>query len=150
MKVKAYVDGSYNEQLRTYGGGIVILGIPGIDTPVTTKVTGNDPDFATHRNISGELFAVLKALKLLTKFKDVDEVEIYHDYTGIAFWVDGTWQAKKPISQLYKRRMAEYLQRFKITFVKVKGHSGDTYNNMADTLAREATYEEPVEGDCDA
>ena len=34
MKVRAYVDGSFNEQKSSYGGGVVILDVPGVDTPI--------------------------------------------------------------------------------------------------------------------
>ena len=140
MKVKVYVDGSYNEQRRTYGGGVVILGLPNVDQPLTSKVVGNTPDLLTHRNISGEVMSVIRAFTILDQIPGIDEVEVFHDYTGIAHWVTGAWQAKKPVSKAYKAAMEPYMKKFKVTFTHVKGHSGDTYNNMADSLAREATF----------
>lgn len=141
MKVKAYVDGSYNEQRHTYGGGVVILGVPGVDTPIQAKANGNNTDFISYRNITGEILAVLKAMEIISAIKGIEEIEFYHDYLGIAYWVTGEWQARKKLSRWYRDAMLKYQKDFKITFHHVKGHSGDYYNGVADTLAREATKE---------
>lgn len=141
MKVRAYVDGSYNERKSTYGGGVVILDVPGVDTPIQAKASGNNPAFTGYRNITGEIIAVLKAMEIISAMNDVDEVDLYHDYLGVAYWVTGTWQAKKELSKWYRTAMLQYQKKFKINFYHVKGHSGDYYNGVADTLAKEATKE---------
>ena len=141
MKVRAYVDGSFNEQKSSYGGGVVILDVPGVDTPIQAKACGNNAMFVSYRNISGEIMAVLKAMQIISSINGVDEIDIYHDYLGVAYWVNGKWQARKDLSRMYKAEMQKYAGKFKINFIHVKGHSGDYYNNVADTLAREATWE---------
>ena len=141
MKLKVYTDGSYDEGRRVYGGGVVILGMPGEDEYVSAQVCGNNPDFTQHRNVSGEILAVIKAMEIISNIKDVDEVTIYHDYTGIKFWATGEWRAKLKLSRLYVQCMQQYAKQFKINFVKVKGHSGDRYNTIADRLAYGATRE---------
>lgn len=141
MKLTVYTDGSYDETRKVYGGGVVIIGVPGADEYVSAQVCGSNPDFIQHRNISGEILAVIKAMDIISNFKDVEEVTIYHDYTGIKFWATGDWKAKKKLSQLYVSCMSEYSKQFRINFVKVKGHSGDYYNNIADRLAYGATRE---------
>ena len=139
MKVKVYVDGSFNEQRQVYGGGIVII-VPNLDQPIFTKVVGNDPILLPSRNIAGELLATMEAMKLVDKLDGVTEIEIYHDYLGIAYWLTGAWQAKKPVSIKYRQHMTPYKEKYNITFTHVKGHSGDYYNGMADRLAREGTF----------
>lgn len=141
MNLTIYTDGSYNEQRKVYGGGVVILGIPGDNEYITAKICGSNKDFVQHRNISGEILAVLKAMEIVSTLKDVDRIDIYHDYNGVRCWVTGEWQAKKAISQLYTRVMKGYVSKYNIRFHHVKGHSGDFYNNMADRLARDATME---------
>ena len=140
MKVKVYVDGSFNEQRKTYGGGVVIVGLPNVDQPLTSKVVGNEKALLSHRNIAGEVLSVIRAFVILDKIPDITEVEVCHDYMGIQHWITGTWQAKKPVSMAYKEAMKPYLEKFKITFTHVKAHSGDYYNNLADSLARDATF----------
>lgn len=139
MKVSIYVDGSFNEQRQVYGGGIVII-VPNLDQPIFTKVVGNDDILLPSRNIAGELLATMEAMKLVDKLSDVTEIEVFHDYLGISYWLNGTWQAKKPVSIKYKSVMTPYVEKYKITFTHVKGHSGDYYNSIADRLAREGTF----------
>lgn len=146
MIVDVYVDGSFNEKLQTYGGGIVIL-VDVLDEPLIQQVVGNDPVLIPYRNIAGELGAVITAMNTIDNFTDVEKVRIHHDYVGIAYWITNQWQAKKALSSEYKRFMREFQKKFNIEFIHVKGHSGDKYNNMADKLAREATFMEVSKGD---
>ena len=139
MTVDVYVDGSFNEDRNCYGGGYVIL-VPGCDAPIFGKVVGNDKELCKSRNISGELLATLQAMQVVSNLTGVTNVNIYHDYTGIAYWVTGTWAAKKPVSRNYREKMLPYTQKYNISFQHVRGHSGNTYNEMADKLAREGTF----------
>ena len=41
-------------------------------------------------------------------------------------------------SEAYAAFCRAAMQKLHITFVKVKGHSGDTYNDLADALAKKA------------
>ena len=50
----------------------------------------------------------------------------------------GAWQAKKDGTKEYKRFYNSISKTTKVSFVKVKGHSGDIYNDLADQLAKEA------------
>ena len=47
-------------------------------------------------------------------------------------------ESKKAWTQKYRDFYLEISQRIQITFVKVKGHSNDKYNDLADELARKA------------
>ena len=38
----------------------------------------------------------------------------------------------------YHEKMQEYKKKINIKFVKVKGHSGDKYNDIVDKLAKKA------------
>ncbi|MDU2709992.1 MAG: RNase H family protein, partial [Finegoldia magna] len=42
------------------------------------------------------------------------------------------------LTKSYKKFIDEIKPQIDINFVKVKGHSNDTYNDMADELAKEA------------
>ncbi len=94
-----------------------------------------------------ELTAVIEALKLL-KFKC--NVKVYSDsaYVVNAFcqkWIEG-WQkngwknaSKEPVKnkELWEE-LYELTKKHQVTFIKVKGHSDNEYNNRCDELAREA------------
>lgn len=63
---------------------------------------------------------------------------IFHDYEGIAKWCEGQWEAKKEGTRAYRDFYRRASEKLNITFRKVKGHSGDTWNDLADRLAKEA------------
>ena len=97
-----------------------------------------------------ELTASIKALEALTS-SDIS-VDLYTDskyvIQGINEWIDN-WKAKnwknankKTVKniELWKR-LDELNQKFSINWHWVKGHSDDTGNDMADSLANEAMDE---------
>ena len=63
---------------------------------------------------------------------------IYHDYEGIAKWPLRDWAANKEGTKAYQDFYDNIKKYVDIKFVKVKGHSGDKYNDLADKLAKEA------------
>lgn len=91
-----------------------------------------------------ELTAALKGLEILTR---PSRVVIYTDSRyvkdGITSWIHrwkrNGWKTadKKPVKneQLW-RRLDELIERHEVEWKWVKGHSGDTYNERADQLAR--------------
>ena len=68
------------------------------------------------------------------------ELTIYHDYEGIAKWCQGDWKANKEGTKAYKAYFDSICSQIRISFVKVKGHSHDTYNDLADTLAKSTIF----------
>ncbi|OJG77634.1 hypothetical protein RV10_GL002310 [Enterococcus pallens] len=133
---QAYVDGSFNKSRQQYGSGVVILK----DDKVIDKLSfgGNDPAFIASYQIAGEVFACIAALKW-AKANQVDEIAIFYDYQGIASWAEKQWKANAPISQAYVALFDEVSKDLKVRFVKVKGHSGDKFNDLADELADKGT-----------
>lgn len=130
----AYVDGSYQAATRQFSCGVVIFH-NGNETRLSQLY--NDPDLAQMHNVAGELKGSEKAIQYCLDHQ-IKSVTIFHDYEGIAKWCTGEWQAKKAGTQAYKAFYDQAKERLDIRFVKVKGHSGDLYNDLADQLAREA------------
>ena len=89
------------------------------------------------RNVAGEIMGAEKAMRYCLE-KGIKNLEIVHDYEGIASWCTGKWQARKEATKAYKAFYDSLAGRLNVTFRKVKGHSGDTYNDAADRLARAA------------
>ena len=65
-------------------------------------------------------------------------VTIVFDYQGIESWALGTWKRNNEITSNYHNFMREKMKDIKILFKKVKGHSGDKFNDRVDALAKEA------------
>jgi len=127
---KAYVDGSYYNGEFAYGA--VILH-DGEETCLSGK--DNNQELAKMHNVAGEIKAAEAAMRYAVQ-KGFAKITIYHDYEGIAKWCLGEWKAKKEGTQAYKRFYDSVKEKVEIEFVKVKGHSGDKYNDMADMLAK--------------
>ncbi len=97
---------------------------------------GNDiPQAAlNHRNVAGEIFAILKAIKWCQS-QEITEMTIYFDYQGLEHWATGFWRAKLPFTQAYAQAVNE--SGITIHWVKVKAHSGNPENDLVDQLAKE-------------
>jgi ribonuclease HI len=116
------------------GYGAVLLK----DGEVVTELSGGVERDIKSRQVAGELVAVMR---LLTYCADhsIDAVEIFYDYTGIEMWATGRWKTNTPLTQRY----VAFVKRspVNITWQKVKSHSGDTWNDRADELARQGAGE---------
>lgn len=136
-KVDMYTDGACSYNPGPGGYGIVL-----IYNGIEKQFSGFNESTTNNRM---EITAVIEGLK---KLKEPCDVTIYTDsaYTMNAFdlgWLDD-WQAKgwknsQKKDVLNKDLWQELLQemsRHTISWVKVKGHSDNKYNNICDKLAR--------------
>ena len=89
------------------------------------------------RNVAGEIKGAEAAMQYALDH-GIREIAIYHDYEGIAKWCLGEWKTNNAGTKAYKAFHNKAKSRVKIRFVKVAGHSGNKYNDMADKLAKEA------------
>lgn len=130
----AYVDGSYDVTTGSFSYGMVMFH-DGKEEHFSKKYENND--LASMRNVAGEIEGARAAMQYCLD-KGIKNLTIYHDYIGIAAWCTGEWKAKQEGTMDYAffYRMASL--HVDIRFQKVKGHSGDTYNELADKLAKEA------------
>ena len=133
----AYIDGSYDNNIKEYGSGIYITDG---ENEKLIKFKGNDERFLDNNNVAGELMACVYVMNYCLK-NNIKDVNICYDYEGIAKWANGTWQTKKTLTKLYKQFIDSVKDRININFVKVQAHSGDKGNNIADNLAKEALKE---------
>ena len=69
---------------------------------------------------------------------NMKEITIFYDYQGIESWATGDWKTNNNLTRDYKKFIDEIKSQIDINFVKVKGHSNDKYNDMADELAKQA------------
>lgn len=130
----AYVDGSYNSNKKAYGSGVVI--IKDEEVIKEMSIIGNNSSWAEMRNVAGEIKAAILAMNYAAS-KGYKSITIFYDYQGIESWATGEWKAKKECTKSYKEYFDEISKIIDVSFIKVKAHSGDKYNNMADRLAGE-------------
>lgn len=132
--VMAYVDGSYGGNTDEFSYGMVILD-HGREYKFSEKIV--DKELAAMNNVAGEIKGAEAAMKYALD-KGFRKIIIYHDYEGIARWCLGEWKASRKGTKDYKAFYDSIKDRLQVQFVKVAGHSGDKYNDMADELAKQA------------
>ena len=130
----AYVDGSYDTTTNAFSYGMVLFH-NGQEFHSSQKYT--DTELAQMHNVAGEIKGSEAAIRYCLEH-NIESITIYHDYEGIAKWCNGEWQARKEGTIAYANFYKEASAKVCIKFVKVKGHSGDKYNDLADKLAKEA------------
>lgn len=130
----AYVDGSFDLKTRRFSCGVVMFYK---ETEQHFSESFDDADLAEMRNVAGEIKGSEKAMQFCLD-KGIKSLTIYHDYEGVSRWCTGEWQAKKAGTKAYKDFYNLASEKLYVQFIKVKGHSGDKYNDLADKLAKEA------------
>ncbi|MBQ1393060.1 MAG: ribonuclease H family protein, partial [Lachnospiraceae bacterium] len=130
----AYVDGSYNGSETDFSYGMVIL--DGKQELKFSKKISNQ-QLASMNNVAGEIAGAMAAMDYAVSHNK-KKVMIYHDYEGIAKWCLGEWKTNREGTKAYKQYYNEMVKKVEIEFVKVKGHSNDKYNDLADELAKDA------------
>lgn len=132
--VVAYVDGSYKADTNEFSYGAVIF-VNGEEVEMSHKY--NEPEYAEMRNVAGEIVGAGKVMQYCIA-NGIAKLDLYHDYEGIAKWCTDEWKATKDVTKRYKEFYNSVKTKLDVRFIKVKGHSGDEYNDRADTLAKAA------------
>lgn len=132
----AYVDGSFNVATGDYSCGVVFL-YQGQEETMAEK--GKDEELAQMRNVAGEILGSQLAMEHAIAL-GIKKIKIVHDYQGIASWCLGEWKTNKEGTRAYKQFYDSIKDRLEVQFVKVKGHSGDYYNDRADELAKSVIF----------
>lgn len=132
----AYVDGSYNAETREYGCGVVFFCENDVKY-IGRK--GEDQEMASMRNVAGEILGASLAMREAVS-RGVGKLTIVYDYQGIASWCLGEWKTNKEGTRAYKAYYDSLADTLEVVFRKVKGHSGDVWNEKADELAKQAVF----------
>ncbi len=132
--IDIYVDGSYNIVDKRYSyGGVVVEN--GVEIDNFSKDIKNE--FSSMRNVSGEVYGAINAMKYALE-KNYKKLNLYFDYQGIESWALGTWKRNNKLTKSYHEFYKEISEKLSVNFIKVKGHSGDKFNDRADELAKKA------------
>ncbi len=134
MSITIYTDGSCMPNPGR-GGWAYIAIEDDSETHVKseTHVYGGDNKSTNNKM---ELTAVIQALSDFKKYK---KLTIYSDSQYVIKCATGVWKKSKNL-ELWEEY--EKVSKGKdITFVWVKGHNGDKYNEMVDKLAKKGIFE---------
>ena len=134
-RIICYVDGSFDIRTKRFSYGMVVLK-DGAEIATGSKAF-DEPEMADMRNVSGEIYGSMAAMKWCID-NGISDVVIYYDYEGIAKWALREWKANKKGTQAYVAYYDSIKDKLSVEFRKVKGHSGDKYNDMVDSLAKGA------------
>lgn len=97
----------------------------------------DSPILSVHRNVSGEIFAVMYSIYYSYK-QGYKNLVIFHDYEGLSKWASSEWKSKTEITKFYKEFLESYRKKgVEIFFYKVKSHNKDVMNNYVDKLAKD-------------
>ena len=131
---KAYIDGSFDEKTNSYSfGGVLIID----DKDYTFKKKYTEDDYSSLRNVAGEIKGAGFIINYCIQ-KGIKELHIFYDYLGIEKWYKGEWKAKSSIAIEYQKFAILAKEKINVVFHKVKSHTNNHYNEMADKLAKEA------------
>lgn len=138
-QVELYTDGACSGNPGAGGYGAILI-YKGIER----EISGGEKETTNNRM---EIFAVIAGLECL---KEKCKVNIYSDsaYTVNAFlegwldgWVKNGWKkadGKAVLNIDLWKRLYDLTNYHQVTFIKVKGHADNEYNNRCDELARSA------------
>lgn len=134
LTLVAYVDGSSSMNIDEYGSGVVLI-FPD-DKVEEISFKGGNEDAKSMKNVAGELSAAMVAMKR-AKELGFKKLILCFDYQGIQKWITGEWKCRNEMTRMYKMWYENNIKdSLDISFKWVKGHSGDKYNEIADTLAK--------------
>lgn len=136
--VDVYVDGSYRSTDKTSAWAFCVIK----DGILIHEAAGRilDKEKNQSNQIGGECEAVIQSLNWLTRNRCVGR--FYHDYNGLKHWIADlfggrAWKRNNPISKYYREYCLIH-KDYISDFVKVKGHSGNKWNEYVDVLAESA------------
>lgn len=136
-EVEIYTDGacSGNPGKGGYAGILIYKGVE--------KIVSGGEEMTTNNKM--ELLAVIKSLSIL---KEKCKVNLYSDsayvvnaitQSWLSGWAKNGWRGadKKEIKNVdLWQELLILLDKHEVTFIKVKGHSDNVYNNRCDQIAR--------------
>lgn len=124
-----YSDGAYSPSRNVGGVGFIIL------NSNKEVVCEFSKQFKNTTNQRMEQLAVAIALESI---KVPSDITVYSDSAYVVNTYNQNWK-RKCNNDLWDRLDKIINKHIKVTFIHVKGHSDDLYNNKVDAMAVEAT-----------
>jgi ribonuclease HI len=144
--MRIYTDGGCSGNPGPGGWAYVMVAETFQGQKVTAENYGAEKQTTNNRM---ELLAVISALEALKKMKQGRKAEVYTDsqyvQKGMTEWIE-SWKKKgwrtsekEPVkNQDLWQRLDALASDFSVTWIWVKGHAGDKYNERCDALTQKA------------
>ncbi|QPC81536.1 hypothetical protein G4Y79_17835 [Phototrophicus methaneseepsis] len=128
----AYVDGAHIDGFVGYGAVVLHEG------KEVARFSGRITEDTEARQVAGELMAAMTVLDWCAQ-EGVQTITIIYDYKGIEKWATGEWKTNQPLTKRY----AAFTKKspVKVTWHKVKSHTGVRWNEVADQLAKKGALQ---------
>lgn len=147
VDVVAYTDGSFDigddDAVKSGFAAILLKGAPEKATWLCC-IYGPCKKNPAIRNIGGEIEAAEYAVRYAIEH-GYKHIRIFHDYIGVGSWADGQWKAAKPDTIAYTDFIKRAREHIAISFTHIRGHSGHTYNELADSYAKAGAEADTVQ-----
>lgn len=129
-----YVDGSFDKTTGRYSfGGILLIN----GKELFFKKAFQADEYSVYRNVAGEIKGASYIINYSIK-NGIKKLIICYDYLGIEKWYTGEWKANSKIATEYVNFLTQVKDKIEVEFVKIKSHTNNKYNDIADKLAKEA------------
>ena len=133
MKYKAYTDGSYQESVGAGGCASVILD----ESNKVIKLICNG-----YKNTTNNRMEIRGVIQVLKYFEEPVDIEIVSDSQYVISSITGGYAKKRLEEKDFSKKnldlwfeLIDLVEFHNVTFTWVKGHNGDKWNELADTLA---------------
>lgn len=131
---KCYIDGSFDQSTNKYsfGGALIVNG-----ECIEFKRAFGPDEYSEYRNVAGEIRGASYIINYCYT-RGLKRLHIFYDYIGIEKWYKGEWKANTNIAIKYQEFAMGIKNKIEVIFHKVKSHTNNKYNDLADRLAKEA------------
>ena len=142
MIIDIYVDGSYfKNEPNIVRGAFVIINRETNKPAIMCRTSSRKEMFISANNVGGEVLSAMLGIMFSRRLVRSGElnINVYHDYIGIREFITGKWKAKTAGMIYYSNMIGNFLRDnpdVKLYFHKVKAHSGNKFNELADTIAK--------------
>lgn len=128
----AYCNGSYDDNTQKFSYGAII-----INNNQTVEFSQAFDVFDTGRNITGEIFGAMKAMRYCLE-NNIEALDLYYDYTGIEAWATGKWTPTTQLTKTYVNFCKELKDKLNVNFIKVQAHKDVKLNEKTGKIAKAA------------
>lgn len=125
----AWTDGSCDNRnpLRPGGAAYIIFDNSG------NEIKRNSKGFVGTSNNRMEILAIMSVVNFLP---NNSKVTIHSDSQYSINVLSGKWKASENLDQIKRYNQICLTKNIKVNYVWIKGHSGNPYNELCDTMAR--------------
>ena len=142
MKVEIYSDGSSEGNSTGRGGWSYVIVVDGV------KYRENSGHLAKATNNIAEITGAIEGLAYVTSDSTLctaSEVILISDSQLVLRYATGEYQCRKFHLVPYYIKLRNFFKHLNATTRWVKGHTGDTYNERCDELAKAARECPPIQ-----